>query len=337
MLITRAHALSGRVSLMDQGASRSPPPASSTWIAAVAVICVGIIAYGVFYSTNAYTDLAYLIGYSLPPAIVLTAIVRWVWLRGQGVRPVLISFASIFVSLLLCWQIAAERQRLEAIAAVNSMQTQAARAAATPPDEQVAVDTRPVARGPFGEMERLMLGLIGEMAEQQNDYSAELTAIGWDNILDAARLRADPGLKRTLPIISQAEQLVDKYEARYMSLLGGLDQRIQQIDVPTEVKRSMSTGLARGLEKARPVIEEQWRIEREIVAQVKGMAVLLRDPRTWEMEGDMFLFEQDSDVDEYNARQSRLVELITRQEANRQQMMGEFQQNMDELKRQALR
>jgi hypothetical protein len=142
---------------------------------------------------------------------------------------------------------------------------------------------------------------------------------------------------RTLPIISQAEQLVDEYEARYMGLLDGLDERIRQLDIPPDAKRSMSMGLARGMDKARPVIQEQWQIERQVVDEVKGVAVLLRDPRTWEMDGDMVLFEHDADVAQYNARQGRLVELITRQEANRQQMMGEFQQNMDELKRQALR
>lgn len=311
--------------------------AAPSWIAALAVVCIAIILYGVFYSTNTSTNLAYLLGFSLSPALVLTLLLRVTCLRGHGIQPVLVSFCAIVASLMLCFSIAAQQQRAEVLTAVSSMQAEALRALSAEPGERSGSASQPYARGPFGELERFMLELMADLAAQQDAYVADLTAIGWDDVLDPNRLRTDKGLVRTRAILAQARQLVDKHEALHRQLIEATGARIERARVPADIRRAMVAGFRHGMAASEPVIDEQWQLERQILDEVEALTALFGDPRTWEVSGEMVRFDRDEDVEEYNARLLRFFALIERQESNAQQSMAEFNSSADELREMARR
>ena len=93
-----------------------------TWAISLAVLCVGIVAYAVTYSTNTTSDLAFLFGYNLPIGLVIWAIFQGAVGRKQGTKKGGLSFLAIFAALIGGSLFGYSQQRHAATQAVTEIQ-----------------------------------------------------------------------------------------------------------------------------------------------------------------------------------------------------------------------
>jgi hypothetical protein len=270
---------------------------SNTWIAALGVVCFGIVGFGVFYSTNTISNPAFLAGQYLVYALFLWAIFHAVFLRKRGTKISGISFVAIFIALFAGGLIAASKQQQQAIQAVSSIQQELGRVASASTDSS-GLPTRiertpseiPKAKGEFGEMERFVKEFLDRVVAQRNDYLLELDAIGWNSILDAKRIRNDTTLSESKMMIERAKIIADKYEKKTSELMNGTRAHINALNMSESNKREMLAGFERGMSKSGKVIDEQWKLEKQVLLQVENIILLLAAKKNWMVQGDQIFF-----------------------------------------------
>jgi hypothetical protein len=155
------------------------------WIVALAILCLGILGFGVFYSTNTISDPAFLAGQYLVYALLLWGVFYAVFFRKRDIKGKGIAFISIYTALFAGGLIAASQQKQQFLQALSSVQEEMSRVTDESVDSSglpVKIERRPAttpqARGAFGEMERFMREFIDRLVSQSNDYLLELEAIG---------------------------------------------------------------------------------------------------------------------------------------------------------------
>lgn len=79
-------------------------PDDNIWKIALVLVCIGILAYGFFYSKNTTTNLVYLFGYNLPLALFVWAIFYVAVARKRGGKVAGFSFLAIFISMIASGQ-----------------------------------------------------------------------------------------------------------------------------------------------------------------------------------------------------------------------------------------
>ena len=137
---------------------------------------MGIVAYGVTYSTNTTSDLAFLFGYNLPIGLVIWRAFQAAVGRKQGTKKDGLSFLAIFAALIGRSLVGYSQQRSAATQAVTEIQkgyssiTSAANDAQGIPQRiESNLGATPKTKMEFGEMDRLMKTLMNKMAAQRND------------------------------------------------------------------------------------------------------------------------------------------------------------------------
>jgi hypothetical protein len=99
-------------------------PDNNIWKMALALICIGILGYGFFYSKNTTADLAYLIGFYLPFALIIWGIFYAAVARKRGVKIGGFSFIAIFICMIASGLIGYSWQKKEAKQALSEIQDQ---------------------------------------------------------------------------------------------------------------------------------------------------------------------------------------------------------------------
>ena len=273
---------------------------NNTWLVALAVVCVGIIGFGAFYSSNTISDPAFLAGQYLVYALLLWAVFHAVFLRKRGAKISGISFAALFIALFAGGLIAASKQQQQAVQAVSSIQQEFGRVVSASTDSS-GLPTRierspsesPKAKGEFGEMERFVKEFIDRFVAQRNDYLLELDAIGWSSILDAKRIRNDTTLSESKAMLERAKAIADKYEKKTADLMNGTRAYINALNISESNKREMLAGFARGISKSSKKIDEQWKLEKQVLLQFENVILLLAARKNWVVQGEQILFNRD--------------------------------------------
>lgn len=312
---------------------------SNVWIVALVVLCVGILGYGALYSNNAVSDPAFLAGQYLVYALFVWGVFHAIFLRKRGYTINLSAFAAIFLALFVGGLASAQKQKQEAVQAVSSIQQEMSRVAAATTDSsglpvriERAANQQPAASGEFGEMERFMKEFIDRLVAQRNDYLLELEAIGWDSILDAKRIKNDAALSESRVMIERAKAIVDKYEKKTSALMQGTGAHIESLNMSEKAKKEMLAGFERGMSKSEKQIDEQWRLEKQVVRQFENIVLLLAASKAWVVEGEQILFYTDNDLARFNSYIQEIQELAQQQEQLQKSSFAEVNKNMESLK-----
>lgn len=312
---------------------------SRTWIVALGVVCLAIVGFGVFYSTNTISNPAFLAGQYLVYALFLWAVFHAVFLRKRGSRISGISFTFIFIALFAGGLIAASRQQHEAVQAVSSIQNELDRvvSASTDPSslpariERTPADV-PKAKGEFREMERFVKEFIDRCVALRNDYLLELYAIGWNSILDAKRIKNDTTLSESKVMIERAKVIAEKYEKKTADLMNGTRAHINALNMSESNKREMLAGFERGMSKSGKQIDEQWKLEKQVLLQFENIIVLLAARKNWVVQGEQILFYSEDDLARFNSYIGTIQRLVQQQEQIQKTSFAEANQNLSALR-----
>lgn len=312
---------------------------SNIWLVALVVICIGIVGFGVFYSTNTISDPAFLAGEYLVYALFLWAVFHAVFLRKRGAKISGISFAALFTALFAGGLIAASKQQQQAVRAVSSIQKELGRVANASTDssgfpariERAPVEN-PKAKGEFGEMERFVKEFIDRFIAQRNDYLLELDAIGWNSILDAKRIRNDTTLSESKMMIERAKIIADKYEKKTADLMNGTRAHINALNMSESNKLKMLAGFERGMSKSGKKIDEQWKLEKQVLLQFENIILLLAARKNWVVQDEQILFNSEDDLTRFNSYIGTIQRLVQQQEQIQKSSFAEASQNFNALR-----
>lgn len=309
---------------------------SHTWIVALGIVCLGIFGFGVFYSNNAISDPAYLAGQYLVYALFLWAIFRVVFLRKSGARISGISFISIFIALFAGGMTAASRQQHEAVQAVSSIQNELSRvvSASTDPSGLPARIERmpaevPKAKGEFGEMERFVKEFIDRFVVLRNDYLLELNAIGWNSILDAKRITNDTTLSESKVMIERAKVIAEKYEKKTADYINETRVHINSLNMSESNKRELLAGFEKGMSRSGKQIDEQWKLENQVLLQFENIIFLLAARKNWVVQGEQILFYNEDDLARFNSYIETIQRLVQQQELIQKESFAEAKQSLN--------
>lgn len=310
------------------------------WKIALALVCVGILSYGFFYSENTTADLAYLIGFNLPLALIIWGIFYAAVARKRGAKIGGFSFLAIFICMIASSLIGHSQQKQEAKQMLSEIQDQYSKMIESTTDSQglpkrieKPINTTPKARGEFGEMERFIKDFMVQMTSLRNDYLLEFEAIGWNNILDAERIKADTALIESKIIIRKAKEIVAKYQKRTNVLLNGARENIRSLNISESSKREMLAGFERGMEKAEGQIDEMWVLERNVVGEFENIINLLSARNSaWVVEGGQILFYNEDDLKRFNSYIASIQNIVNQQQQIQQQSIETVNRNFSRIK-----
>lgn len=313
---------------------------SRAWMTSLAIVCLGIVAYGYLYSKNTTSNFAFLFGYNLPIGLVIWAIFHVAVGRKQGKKNAGLAFAAIFGALIASDLISYSQQKVSATQAITEIQkdyssiTKAATDAQGLPqriDRQL--DTTPTTKGEFGEMERFMKTFMNKMASQRNDYLLELDAIGWAKILDPERVRQDKTLMESKMMVQQAKDIVGKYRARTYTLLENARKDIGTLNVSENSRQEMASGFDRGMAKSRTQIDALWELEAKTISEFENIFALLAARNgAWVVQDGKILFASDHDLNTFNSYVLAIQDLTSKEEAIQKQSINAVNNNFNRLK-----
>lgn len=310
------------------------------WSISLAVVCLGIIAYGYLYSKNSSSDLAFLFGYNLPIALVSWGIFYAAIGRKQGGKKVGLSFVAIFGSLIASGLIGYSQQKSAATQAISEIQrsyTSITRsgtdAQGQPQRIEKELDATPKTKGEFGEMERFMKAFMNKMASHRNGYLLELDAIGWEKILDAERVKQDKALIESKIMIKKAKDIVKKYRAKTYVLLENARKDISNLNISDNSRREMASGFDRGMAKSRSTVDAVWDLEAKTISEFEKIFVLLSARNgTWVVQNSQILFARDSDLNAFNSHLAAIQKLTFEQEEIQYRNTESINNNLSRLK-----
>ena len=315
-------------------------PNDNIWKIALALICIGILGYGSLYSTIKTADLAYLIGYSLPLALITWGIFYAAVARKRGAKIVGFSFVAIFVSMIASGLIGHSHQKQEAKRALSEIQSQYSELIESSTDAQglpkrieKPINTTPKASGEFGEIERFMKEFMDQIASQRNDYLLEVEAIGWNRILDANRIKADKTFVESKVTLQKAKEIVQKYTQRTQALIENTRDKIGSLNISEPSKISMLSGFDRGIEKAKKDIDKMWSLEAKTINEFENIITLLSAKKSaWIVDGEQILFYKDSDLERFNSYIASIQNIAQQQEKIQRQSVQKVNQHLDRMK-----
>ncbi|UJS22294.1 MAG: hypothetical protein L3J18_08265 [Candidatus Brocadia sp.] len=146
------------------------------WKIVLALICIGILGYGIFYSK-------YLIGFNLPLALIIWGIFYTAVARKRGVKIGGFSFLAIFICMIQGGLIryfqeiqeAIHQQKQEAKQMLLEIHNQYSKMIEAATDSQglpkrieKPINTTPKERGELGGIERFVKDFMAQMTLQRN-------------------------------------------------------------------------------------------------------------------------------------------------------------------------
>jgi len=309
------------------------------WKVALALVCAAILGYGFFYSKNTTSNLAYLIGFSFPLALLIWAIFYSAVARKRGAKIAGFSFLAIYISMIANGLIGYSHHKQEAKQAISEIKKQYSELIDSSTDSQgfpkridKPIDTTPIASGEFGEMERFLKEIMNQMASQRNDYLLELEAIGWNSILDANRIKADKTFIEGKVTIQKAKVVVAKYTKITQSSYKDIKDNISSLDISESSKKEMLTGFNRELRKSKATVDAMWTLEAKTISEFDKIITLLAAKKSaWAVEGEQILFYNDSDLERFNSYIATIQNIVKQQEAIQRQNVQTANRGLDSI------
>lgn len=309
------------------GTEATPPKTRRSWVIGLSVLCAILLLYGAV-KTHPTPDIAFTIGASLLPALILAALT---WAVSRDARHEKgIVFGCIFASLVLGNYLGVLREREQANDFLDRMKSTtrsyAEQAIVDPDSLPKPVDIRPAvatAQGDTGKAEVVIKEMLNEFAAAHNAYLAEIQALGWYTLLDAKRLRKDTSLEESWSIVKGGERIARKYQQHSLDLIDAMPEKVKQAAFRSERSReSMLQGFKASQPKARQNARELWALEFAAIDEMRGIVQLLDHQRGhYQVSDTQVLFKTHADLAAYNKHIEELGRIGRQQQVLQQRMM----------------
>lgn len=268
---------------------------------------------------------------------------------GKKFRRTLNRAYSIIVIILACFLLAgavagritgraAERKNQEKQAASEMAKDLAAfeKAVKTSAEtgQPIQFDLAP-SGNPDTEAEKIQTILrinLQAVAELQNAYRKALEATGYDTVLDPERVAKDQGLKETREILAKGKAVVAEYGAKFQE---------HQRSFPDKVKNTIGNptsdpdwfeGFRDGFRNSSKQGARIWELEAAIVGKVgEAIEVLAAAEGRWQLKDGKFAFEDDADLEKFNAAIRKSMDLVAEQETIRAEAFSKGKSNLEKL------
>lgn len=195
------------------------------------------------------------------------------------------------------------------------------------------IDPQPKAQGEMGEIERYVRFALNNSVKLRNDYLDDLTAVGWDSLLDAKRLEKDTGMAQSKLIIEKARGVIDVYKAKTEQVLIDNLKAIDLMKISENSKKAVRSGYVQASVERKKKIEELWQLELQIASEVESIIYHLEARRAhWSVQDGQLLFEEQNDLDIYRSYLKSITDLSKRQEEIQKQSFDSALKKLDVIK-----
>lgn len=312
----------------------------SSWKIFLAILSLCILGYGLFFSKNRIDSLLWLVGYYLPSSIIVWLIFYAIFARKMGAKIAGISFIIIYVSFMLSGYLSVTMLKIEANKAITEIETQFEKIAKSsdspsgiPERIQEEIQTSPKSKGIFGEMERFIKVFMNRSISFRNDYLLELSAIGWDKILDPTRVKNDTTFTESIITIKKAKEIVEKYKTLSYSLFENAYAEIDRLEIDEEFKQEMKDGFKSGMEPVKVTLDRNWFLEKKCLLEIEKIIILLSTCKdVWVIENSQILFYNENDLKEFNTHIYNIQDIVKEQQLIQQQSIDKAKEGLKLMK-----
>lgn len=300
------------------------PNSSNRWLVALAVVCAGIIAFGLLISTNTSDDIAYLLGFNFLIALVVWLVFQHTALKRATILAAISSFFVILVALVVSGIVAAKKNQREGATAIREVAVAhskfAAEVRANPganaSTPSSPIDTTQRAKGEFGEYERLMKGYLADIQAQRNSYVARLDSSGFVRLLDPTRIAGDRSLSQSKKIIEDAKAIVAEQEKATRSLQASFREKLQAAPWNNISVDQVLESYDDGVRKGKPQMVKMWGLERSAVSEYEKIINLLASNRDkWSISIGQIQFSDQATLTQFNQHIETLKAISAEQQA----------------------
>jgi len=312
----------------------------SLWIIFLAILSLCILGYGLFFSKNVIDDLPWLIGYYFSISVFVWLIFFLTFIRKKGAKIAGISFIIIYVSFMLSGYLSVTMLKIEANKAITEIETQFEKIAKSsdspsgiPERIQEEIQTSPISKGIFGEMERFIKDIMDRAVSLRNDYLLELNAIGWNKILDSTRLKNDTTFIESKFIINKGKEIVEKYKILTNNLFEDMYAEIDNLEMEENLKKEMKEGFKEGIGPVKIILDRNWFLEGKCVSEFEKIINLLSTNKdAWVTENNQILFYNENDLKEFNAYIFNIQDIVKEQQLIQQQSIDQAKESLRLMK-----
>ena len=287
--------------------------------AVLGLICVGIVAFQLFISTDKNTNIPSLIGEKAVYGLILWSIFNHFLGKHLTQHTQGLSFVVVLVTMVASAQWTAERRAQVEAASLARIEANVMSVLDGEEDENgrmapIEIESS-AASGEFATMEASLNEYLNQVIANGNDYLTELDAIGYESLLDGNRIKKDADLAESRFIVERAAAIVDKYEQLNEQTAFDFRDRFAEQEISPASKQSFRESfdekLAPSLDRARQI----WDLERQALAKVDEMVhFLAMSQSSWAMEGDQYVFDTDKNLAIFNQIFAEIDETTAQQD-----------------------
>lgn len=284
------------------------------WIV-FALFFLGSIASGIAEPTLAHAS-----GQILAQTALLCTILYFTALRGASWWKVAAIFAPIFIVVTLATLVktgAAMSDLNEDIAGLSEFSYDK--------DGNVVVPEGAEQRGPMvaaaAKLARANAALIAR-------YDDELQSFGAYNMMQAGKLQANPAILKRCADFALLKNSVADYKAEQVELIENTLAEFAAMDLPETVKRDVLAEMRATAPKTHATNALFWEHNLAQIDAAQSACKTLAK-RRWHARGDVFVFESEQDMAQYNRANERMIEI----DAQRQQILDQHIARQDEQRK----
>lgn len=161
-------------------------------------------------------------------------------------------------------------------------------------------------------MEKFTKDIFADAVTLRNNYFKEMEAIGYFNILDPNRIKADESLTESTQMIEKAKSIIKDYQQKQQNLLIDARKKIDKLEISESQKSAWIKGYNKSLEKNQKASARVWELEISSTDIIeKALTLLSENPDSWIAEDNQIVFYDDSVsinlMEEYNTYMNTML------------------------------
>jgi outer membrane murein-binding lipoprotein Lpp len=169
-------------------------------------------------------------------------------------------------------------------------------------------------------------------ADLQNAYLKDMVATGFDTLLDPDRVAKDEGLKESREILAKSKAVTAAHREKFTEHVRTFPDKIKNLpDSPAsdpEWFRGFQQGFQRNGQRAMRI----WELEMQAVDKVgEVIEILAAAEGKWHPENGSFMFEEEADLEKFNAVLQEAAALGAEQEKLREEAFSRGKAGLEKL------
>lgn len=286
-----------------------------------AVLAVVMVRY--FYpSASGSSSPSFLAGYNLPMALGVYYLIRWIFGKYSQAGIEFACFVVILAAFVGSDYIGHREKKTntliaksEVAAAYKQMVDSTTDKDGMPVVSGLNIDTTATSVGDEGQLETFTKSYMNKLLRVQDAYLKGLGEIGWERILDPARVARPDSYPESVAIILQAKALLVKYESDFRAMRDQAPSDVEAMTISDVSKREAISSFNVGVIATEPKVKEVFDNELEVLIEIENAVEFLENSRDrWKYEDGKFAFYEEADLEKYNIMYANIQRLVQLQE-----------------------